>query len=76
MMRQPTWRTCAGRRRLAHAGRVAVRVGNLLGQLLLGASACLVVLLLVLHQDLPHQLHRARQRHARLQLEADRRVTS
>lgn len=67
--RQPGRRTRAGRRGLAHAGRVAARVGDLLGQLLLGASAGLVVLLLVLHQDLPHQLHRARQRHAGLQLQ-------
>lgn len=67
--RRPGRRTRAGRRGLAHAGRVAVRVGDLLGQLLLGAFSGLVVLLLVLHQDLPHQLHGAWQRHTGLQLE-------
>lgn len=60
--------TCTGGGRLTHAGGVAVGVGNLLRQLLLGASVCLVVLLLVLHQDFSHQLHRAGQRHTGLQL--------
>lgn len=60
--------TCARRWGLTHTGGVAVGVGNLLRQFLLGASISLVVLLLVLHQDLPHQLHWAGKRHTRLQL--------
>lgn len=60
VMYRPERRTCARRRGLAHAGGIAVRVGDLLGQFLLGAPVRLVVFLLVLHQDLPHQLHGAR----------------
>lgn len=60
--------TCARRRRLAHAGRIAAGVGNLLRQFLLGAPVCLVVLLLVLDQDFTHQLHGAGKGHSRLQL--------
>lgn len=61
--------TCTWGGRLTHTGRIAVGVGNLLRQLLLGAAVRLVVFLLVLHQDLPHQLHRAGQWHASLQLD-------
>ncbi len=69
-------KTCgssAGRRRLKDAGRVTVSVGRLLGQLLLSAAVWgFGVRLLVLDEDLSHELLRAWQRNAGLELKHSR----
>lgn len=68
--------TCAGGGGLTDAGRIAAGVRNLLGEFLLRASFRLVVLLFVLHQDLPHQLHWAGEWYARLQLPGAQKETN